>query len=469
MANQNGPPEHLNEINHICCIGARHASVMSMAVIAAAHPQVTVTIVDYDVDLVQRWEQLDIDFVEPGFQHLLHQVVHANLFFSDQVENSINEAQMIFIGVEIPTKGCGIGARSRLDLDQWERAIRSIMTASQASKIIVEKSTMPIDNFNNTTRLLGQRTQAQQNAVQFAVFSNPDFYSPGHAIQDLTNPDQVLIARKSDVGNTDVLRDMYAAIAQPNRIIVLPNYVSVELAKVATNVMVAAKMNYANIVAAVCGKTGANFNHVRQIIGSDYRINDNYMDTQLGIGGDEIMKSTLHFRDTLQQNGLRKQAKVVNEMVKLSKRWSKEFVELVLDGMVSLKNKVIAVFGVTYKSNIADLKNSPAIALCKSLLTEGATLRIFDPLVNENAIMGCFTRHVNRVQVVANQQDAYDQAHATLCLVDTNIQFDLQAMQDAMVIPPYLFIACNLNLDNAAVEDIRDRGFQLYIHGNQIN
>ncbi|KAL6197954.1 hypothetical protein ACLB2K_027746 [Fragaria x ananassa] len=263
-----------------------------MAVIAAAHPQVTVTIVDYDVHLVQRWEQLDIDFVEPGFQHLVHQVFHANLFFHDQVEDSINEAPMIFIGVEIPTKGCGIGARSRLDLNQWERAIR----------------------------------------MQFAVFSNPDFYSPGHAIQDLTNPDQVLIARKSDVGNADVLREMYAAIAQPNRIIVLPNYVSVELAKVATNVMVAAKMNYANMVAAVCGKTGANFNHVRQIIGSDYRINGNYMDTQLGIGGDEIMKSTLHFRDTLQQNGLRKQAKVVSEMVKLSKRWSKEFVELVLDG-----------------------------------------------------------------------------------------------------------------------------------------
>ena len=71
MANQNGPPEHFNEINHICCIGARHASVMSMAVIAAAHPQVTVTIVDYDVDLVQRWEQLDIDFVEPGFAIVL--------------------------------------------------------------------------------------------------------------------------------------------------------------------------------------------------------------------------------------------------------------------------------------------------------------------------------------------------------------------------------------------------------------
>ncbi|KAL6200993.1 hypothetical protein ACLB2K_024708 [Fragaria x ananassa] len=446
MANQNGPPEHFNEINHICCIGARHASVMSMAVIAAAHPQVTVTIVDYDVDLVQRWEQLDIDFVEPGFQHLVHQVFHANLFFHDQVEDSINEAQMIFIGVEIPTKGCG----SRLDL--------------VGPRPMGKSDKKYNDSFSGTIL-----TQAQQNAVQFAVFSNLDFYSPGHAIQDLTNQDQVLIARKSDVGNADVLREMYAAIAQPNRIIVLPNYVSVELAKVATNVIVAAKMNYANMVAAVCGKTGANFNHVRQIIGSDYRINGNYMDTQLGIGGDEIMKSTLHFRDTLQQNGLRKQAKVVSEMVKLSKRWSKEFVELVLDGMVSLRNKVIAVFGVTYKSNVADLKNSRAIEVCKSLLTEGATLRIFDPLVNENAIMGCFTRHVNRVQVVANQQDAYDQAHATLCLVDTNIQFDFQAMQDAMVIPPYLFIACNLNLDNVAVEDIRDRGFQLYIHGNQIN
>ncbi|XP_024198523.1 UDP-glucose 6-dehydrogenase 3-like [Rosa chinensis] len=132
--------------------------------------------------------------------------------------------------------------------------------------------------------------------------------------------------------------------------------------------------------------------------------------------------------------------------------------------MVSLNNKVIAVFGVTYKSNIADLTNSPAIAVCKSLLKEGAILRIFDPLVTENAIMGCF-RNANRVEVAANQQAAYNQAHATLCLVATDLQFDFAGMSAAMTVPPYLFIACNL--DNIDVVGIRALGFQLYIFGNQ--
>ncbi|XP_062014802.1 UDP-glucose 6-dehydrogenase 3-like [Rosa rugosa] len=465
MANQNAVPMHFNEITHICCIGARHASIMSMAVIAEAHPNITVTIVDFDLNVLEPWVARDVDLVEPGFEQLLDEVLDVNMFFSDQVQESINEAQMIFIGVEIPIKRRGIGARSRLDLTQWELAIRSIMAASVASKVIVEKTTMPIDVFNHTTRLLGQRPQNQQNLVQFAVFSNPDLYTPGRAIEDLRNPDQVVIARKSNVGNVNVLVQLYAEIVEnPDRIIVLSDHVSAELAKIGTSVAIGAKITLMSMIATVCDKTGANFNSVRQVIGGDYRLNNNYMDATLGIGGPDLMKDILYFKGTLRENGLATQASLVNQIVKLSKKRIKEFVELVLTNMVSLNNKVIAVFGVTYKSNIADLTNSPAIAVCKSLLKEGAILRIFDPLVTEGAIMGCF-RNTNRVEVAANQQAAYNQAHATLCLVATDLQFDFAGMSAAMTIPPYLFIACNL--DNIDVVDIRALGFQLYIFGNQ--
>ncbi|XP_062016799.1 UDP-glucose 6-dehydrogenase 2-like [Rosa rugosa] len=323
---------------------------------------------------------------------------------------------------------------------------------------------MPVDMFNLTTRFLSQRPQAQvQQNIQFAVFSNPELSCPGQMLNDMQFPDQVIIARKSDVGDTDILVEMYAQWVPAQRIIVLPNPLSAELGNIITSVMAGLKITVMNVISSYCEKVGANFNHVKQMLGRDYRFEDAFMESTLGIGGPDLLKDIVYCKDALQNVGLVTEAKLFSDIIRLDKKKREHFVQLMLNNMSTLAGKRVAVYGVTYKSNMADLTNSPAVSVCKALQKEWAIIRIYDPLRDENAILNCFRNRV-RVGVVADPQQAYQGAHAILFLVNTNLQHNFQQMRAAMVEPPFLFFAYRLNVNYDA---LRLQGFQVHIFGNQ--
>ncbi|PRQ28278.1 putative UDP-glucose 6-dehydrogenase [Rosa chinensis] len=202
-------PPDFDHITNVCCIGATQSSVMHMAVIAERYPRLNVVVADFNQQLIEDWNEGNIDFEEEGMFELLENLAVANLQFVDDVNEAIVDAQMIFIGVEIPIKV--IGCREGFDLRLWVKAIRRIVKVAPTSKIIVERSTMPIDSFDMTTTLLARRPPPPygQPAVQFAVMSNPDFYSPGSRLQDLRNPDRVVIGLKSNVGDVLPLQQLY--------------------------------------------------------------------------------------------------------------------------------------------------------------------------------------------------------------------------------------------------------------------
>ncbi|KAF8377014.1 hypothetical protein HHK36_030386 [Tetracentron sinense] len=209
----------LEDIQNICCIGAGHVGGLSMAVVAENYPEKKVTVVDSRTDLIDKWRSDERPYHEPDFEELFTTVYSNNLFFSDDIETAIGEAGLIFIAVDVPTKVRGSGEMGRMDLTNWERAIRKITEVSTRGKIIVEKSTVPFETIGKIREI----ASTSENA-DFHIISNPEFFSQGTAVHDLRFPSRVVIGSSDQDGfYVELLKQFYSRWVQPERIITLNN------------------------------------------------------------------------------------------------------------------------------------------------------------------------------------------------------------------------------------------------------
>ena len=180
------------KITNICCIGAGYVGGPTMAVIAQKCPHIKVTVVDLNEDRIAKWNDTDVNNIpvyEPGLGEIVKQSRGKNLFFSTQVDKAIDEAQVIFISVNTPTKTYGSGKGMAANLKYIELCARQIARVSTTDKIVVEKSTLPV----RTAEAIKNILDNTGNGVQFQILSNPEFLAEGTAVEDLLNPDRVLI------------------------------------------------------------------------------------------------------------------------------------------------------------------------------------------------------------------------------------------------------------------------------------
>ncbi|XP_024161009.1 UDP-glucose 6-dehydrogenase 4 [Rosa chinensis] len=227
------------------------------------------------------------------------------------------------------------------------------------------------------------------------------------------------------------------------------------------------KPTYINALSSLCDKTnGADIGIVGQLLGEDYRLDNNYMTATLGIGGQELMKDTLYMKYAFSEAGLYHEAMLTKKVAHLDVKRRKEFVQLILRKMLSLRNRRITIFGVTYKSRVLDLTRSPAISVCKALLREGAFLHIYEPSVDEPRIR----------QLLGNPEavDIFDDdpiegctgTHAVAFLVPMHqLQFNFQGIFNVMTEQPggrYLFMGWHMNVN---FDILRQMGFLVYISG----
>ena len=173
----------------ILCIGAGYVGGPTMAVIALKCPQYKVTVVDINEDKIRQWNSDQLPIYEPGLDGIVKKARGLNLFFSTDIKGCIKDADIIFVSVNTPTKTFGLGAGMAPDLQYWEKTAREILESSEGSKIIVEKSTLPVKAAQAMERIL----RTNKNGSGFEVVSNPEFLAEGTAIQDLLEPDRVLI------------------------------------------------------------------------------------------------------------------------------------------------------------------------------------------------------------------------------------------------------------------------------------
>ncbi len=368
----------------ILCIGAGYVGGPTMAVIAQKCPQYKVTVVDIDPDRIARWDSDNLPIYEPGLEEVVRAARGANLFFSTDIAKGIKESEIIFVSVNTPTKSFGVGAGMAADLQYWEKTARQIREYAESDKIIVEKSTLPVRTAAAMERIL----RAGDNSCRFEVVSNPEFLAEGSAVQDLEEPDRVLIgSRETETGleAREKIVEIYANWVPRERIIT-SNVWSSELSKLVANAFLAQRISSINAISALCEKSRADVTEVARAVGMDRRVGPHFLNASVGFGGSCFKKDILNLVYISRSYGLKEVADYWEGVVRINEYQKERLVLGMLGAMFNtLTDKRICIFGFAFKANTGDTRESPAIFVAQRLLDEGADVVITDPKALANA------------------------------------------------------------------------------------
>jgi len=376
------------QIKNICCIGAGYVGGPTMAVIALKCPHINVTVVDANPEKIKAWngpiEQLPV--YEPGLAEVVGEARGRNLFFSGDIAGNIEKSEMIFMAVNTPTKTEGEGAGMAADLRYVEACAIDIAKYSKSDKIVIEKSTLPV----RTAEKIKEILENNSTGIHFEILSNPEFLAEGTAIQDLFKSDRVLIGgdeTKSGQKAVQALVDIYANWI-PKEKILTTNVWSSELAKLASNAMLAQRISSINSLSALSEKTGANIDELSKAIGMDHRIGPYFLKASVGFGGSCFQKDILNLVYLCKHYGLDEVAEYWYQVVKINDYQKDRFAQKIIDTFKSAsETKTISILGWAFKPNTNDSRESPAITVTSKLLKVGFEIYIFDPKVSKKRIM----------------------------------------------------------------------------------
>ncbi len=423
----------------ILCIGAGYVGGPTMAMIALKNPDYKVIVVDINSERIKAWNSENLPIYEPGLLEVIHKVRDKNLFFSTDVENSIREAHIIFVSVNTPTKTFGYGAGYASDLQYWEKTARQILKLSDSSKVIVEKSTLPVKTAEAMERILN----SNEKGIIFDVLSNPEFLAEGTAINDLENPDRVLVgSRETESGlrARDKIVQLYSSWID-NEKILTSNVWSTELSKLAANAFLAQRISSINSIASLCEETGANVHEVAHAVGTDSRIGQKFLNASIGFGGSCFKKDIYNLVYLCRHYGLDEVADYWESVVKMNKYQTERFVLKMLKSMFNtITGKRIAIFGFAFKANTGDTRESPAIYVTKKLLKEMANVAISDPKALENAKIE-LKEFKENVEYCSDPYVAAKNAHAIAVLTEWECYktLDYKRIFESMEKPAFIF------------------------------
>ena len=375
------------EVKNICCIGAGYVGGPTMAVIADKCPEINVNVVDKNEMRLKGWNSLDLSLL-PVYEHGLDKLIlrcrGRNLHFSNDLEKHISEADMIFISVNTPTKSKGIGAGQASDLKWIDASAREIAKYARGETIVIEKSTLPVRTAQTIKEILDSSSLLNQNK-RFTVLSNPEFLSEGSAINDLENPDRVLIGG-DDEDSINALTKIYLKWVNPEKILTT-NLWSSELSKLSANAFLAQRISSINSISAICEATGADIKDVSKAIGTDSRIGEDFLNAGPGFGGSCFKKDILNLVYIANHYGLKEVASYWQKVVDINNWQTKRVSSLIVEKLFgTISSKKIALLGYAFKANTNDSRESAAITVSKELLNEGGNICIYDPKVSISQI-----------------------------------------------------------------------------------
>jgi UDPglucose 6-dehydrogenase len=463
------------KVKNICCLGAGYVGGPTMSVIALKCPDIKVTVVDLNKQRIDAWNDEDLGKLpvyEPGLAEVVKEARGKNLFFSTEVDAAIEEAEMIFIAVNTPTKTYGEGKGMAADLKFVELCARQIARVAKNDKIIVEKSTLPV----RTAETLQTILDSTGNGVHFEVLSNPEFLAEGTAIDDLFNADRVLIGGNQTPSGKkaiNALVDVYSNWLSPKQIITT-NVWSSELSKLTANAFLAQRISSINALSALCEATEADVDEVAHAIGTDSRIGPKFLKASVGFGGSCFQKDILNLVYLCRFFNLAEVADYWEQVIKLNDYQKHRFAKKIITTLFNTVNgKKIAFLGWAFKKDTNDTRESAAIYVADHLLEDGANIHIYDPKVSEPKIkadlnylweLNGFTeariaQKMTRVFVHENAEDALKESHAIAILTewDEFKTYDWNTIYQNMYKPAFVFDGRNI-LDANTLNKI---GFQV--------
>ncbi len=442
----------------ILCIGAGYVGGPTMAVIAAKCPDVKVTVVDINPERIARWNSDRLPIYEPGLDGVVREARGRNLFFSTDIEAGIREADIIFVSVNTPTKTFGTGAGMAADLQYWEKTARQIRECADTPKVIVEKSTLPV----KTAQAMKRIFDAGDHENRFTVLSNPEFLAEGTAVNDLENPDRVLIGSdetSAGIHARDRLVDIYARWVPRDRILTT-NIWSSELSKLVSNAFLAQRISSVNAISALCEKTDADITEVTRAVGMDSRLGNRFLNASVGFGGSCFKKDILNLVYLCRFYGLNEVADYWEGVVHINNYQKERFVVNMLGQMFhTLSGKRICLFGFAFKAHTGDTRESPGIFIAKRLIEEQAELIVTDPQALESARRDLADAE-GRVQYTEDPYTAAAGAEAIALITEwpEYASLDYERIFQSMVHPSFIFDGRNL-LDHRRLHEI---GFNVF-------
>lgn len=457
------------KISKICCIGAGYVGGPTMAVIALKNPHIQVTVVDINQKRINAWNDSDVSKLpvyEPGLPEIVEETRGKNLFFSTEVDKAIDEAEMIFISVNTPTKTYGKGKGMAADLKYVELCARNIAKVAKNDKIVVEKSTLPV----RTAQAISSILDNTGDAVNFHILSNPEFLAEGTAIQDLMDPDRVLIG-----GTSSEAIDSLAAIFGswvPEERILKTNVWSSELSKLTANAFLAQRISSINAISELCEKTEANVGEVARAIGMDSRIGPKFLNASIGFGGSCFQKDILNLVYIARSYNLQAVADYWEQVIILNDHQKRRFSDHLISTLYNtVSGKKITLLGWAFKKDTNDTRESAAIYVADHLLNEQAEISVYDPKVSTQQVYADLnylnTRNEEENEsLVTTYSDPYEaikDSHAVAIMTewDEFKTYDWQKIYDSMLKPAFIFDGRNI----INKEEVTKIGFTYYAIG----
>jgi UDPglucose 6-dehydrogenase len=453
-------------------MGAGYVGGPTMAVIAAKCPKIKVTVVDISEKQIAAWNSPNLPIYEPGLQEIVESVRGKNLFFSTAVSETIQEADIIFVSVNTPTKTSGIGAGFASNIKNVELCARTIAEVAKGPKIVVEKSTVPVRTADSIKRVL-----KSASTHEFQVLSNPEFLAEGTAVPDLLEPSRVLIGGEQTPGGLKAIATLVSVYANwvPSERLITTNLWSSELSKLVANAMLAQRVSSINSISALCEQTDADIDEIARAVGSDVRIGNKFLKASVGYGGSCFQKDILNLVYICESFGLPEVAAYWQGVVNINDYQKRRFAHKIVQSMFNtVTGKKIAIFGFAFKKDTGDTRETAAAFVMKDLLAEQAKMSVYDPKVTREQMMTEFKYTLDvtpentpnldtLITTETSATAAAKGAHAIAVMTewDEFKTLDYKAIYESMAKPAFVFDGRGV-LPHGELEAI---GFEVYAIG----
>ena len=368
-----------------------------------------VTCVDVDADKIERLRNGEIPIYEPGLDELVKKNVAAGrLKFTTDLAAVLDEVQIVFSAVGTPPDEDGSA-----DLKYVLQVARTIGQHLNHYVVVVTKSTVPVGTARKVRKTIEEELAKRQVDIPFDVASNPEFLKEGNAIKDFMSPDRVVVGVESEKAKK-VLTKLYKPFLINNFRVIFMDIPSAEMTKYAANAMLATRISFMNDVANLCERVGADVNMVRAGIGSDTRIGRKFLYAGCGYGGSCFPKDVKALVKTADQNGYSMEVlKAVERVNERQKSILFDKLQRAFNGQ-PLQGKTVALWGLSFKPETDDMRESTALVMIRLLLDAGCKVQAYDPV----AIPECKRRIGDSVTYCRNMYDAVIDADALLLLTE---------------------------------------------------
>lgn len=396
----------------VCIVGTGYVGLVAAACFAEMGNHVYC--VDNNHSVIDTLENGGIHIYEPGLEDIVRRNISENrLVFTSKIEEGIKDSLFIFNCVGTPPNPDG-----SCDLSYVLNVAAQIGKNISDYKIVINKSTVPVGTADKVKEIIQYEVSQRNLKVEFDVVSNPEFLKEGGAVSDFMKPDRVIIGTDNPVA-ADLMKDLYAPFARSRDKLILMGIRSAEMTKYAANCMLATKISFINEVANICECVGADIKDVRIGIGADHRIGYHFIYPGVGYGGSCFPKDVNALINiAFNHNYTPELLKAVEQVNNRQKLMLSNKIKNYFAARGGVKDRTLAVWGIAFKANTDDIRDSASIEIMKNLADAGMKIRAYDPAASENAKKALAENLL--IDIVDNQYDMLTDADALAVVTDWN-------------------------------------------------